>query len=307
MEFKKDKLAIIFLIILLVVGTYLRSTEYDAIGYPHDSLLTIAGAVAWFYPHSYFPGFIYMGPPLGNMIIGVGCMLSGEDFSGISQAHQLFSPDLPILIGQQMVNAEPYCKIPIHLFGLIFFLLLSLLSIMLFRSYYALFPIAFFTFSQFILEWSRVISVDVISYVFIFLGLIFLWRAYNEEKESKKESLFFILTFISLGFAGATKFSAGIYPLFAVIILFEKYWEELKLLIKKILTLTKISIAEKINVSAVNLKHVIKIGIISFIGYIIALLIPFNLSPKNLVDTVKGFKALESSFVGLSPSLEIFN
>ena len=307
MEFKKDKLAIIFLIILLVLGTYLRFTDYDTIGYSSDSLLTVAGGLAWFYPLPYFPGLVYMGPPLGNIIIGTGCMLSGEDFSGVSQAHQIFSPDLPILIGQKMVNAEPYCKAPIYFFGLIFFLLLSILAILLFRSYYALFPIAFFTFSQFILEWSRVISVDIISYVFIFLGLIFLWKAYNEDKESKKENLFFILTFISLGFAGATKLSAGVYLFFALIFFIEKYWQETKLLIKKILKIIKINIADKLNVpSEINITPIIKKGSVYFLLYLFALLIPYKLNPKNFFDVLVGFKKIAPEISSLKITLNIF-
>jgi len=308
MEFKKDKLTIIFLIILIVLGVYLRFNNYNTIGYPHDSLLTTAGSVAWFYPLDYFPGFIYMGPPLGNLIIGSGCMLSGQDFSAISNAHQLFSPDIPILIGQQMTDAEPYCKIPIFLFGLIFFLLLSLLSILLLRSYYALFPIAFFTFSQFILEWSRVISVDIISYVFIFSGLIFLYKAYIEAKQTKKENIFFILALISMGFAGATKLSAGIYLPFLFLLYLEKYWQETKLLIKTIFKTIKLNIGNKINtLEETKLFPFIKKSIIYLLIYSIAILLPYKLNPGLLIDTIKGFRELEASFVGLSINSQIFS
>lgn len=307
MEFKKDKLAIIFLIILLIIGTYLRFTDYDTIGYPHDSLLAIAGSVAWFYPMPYFPGLVYMGPPLGNMIIGAGCMLSGEDFSGVSYAHQIFSPDIPILIGQQMTNAEAYCKAPVYIFGLIFFLLLSILAILLFRSYYALFPIAFFTFSQFILEWSRDISVNIFYYVFVFAGLIFLWKAYISEKTSKKENIYFILTFVSFGLAGATKLSAGVYVLFSLIFILEKYWQEIKLLLKKILKIIKLKIAEKINIpEEVNLKPLIKKGAIYLIAYLLALLTPYKLSLKNMFDVINGFKKMEPAYVGIQINSNIF-
>ncbi len=294
MEFKKDKLAIIFLIILLAFGAYLRFADYDTIGYPHDSLLTVAGSVAWFYPLDYFPGLIYMGPPLGNIIIGSGCMLSGQDFSGISNAHQLFSPDIPILVGQQMVDAEPYCKSPIYIFGLIFFLLASLLAILLLKDYSALYPIAFFTFSQFILEWSRVISVDVISYGFIFAGLIFLWKAYSSEKLSKKENIYFILTFISFGFAGATKLSAGIYLLFSFVFIVEKYWEEIKSIAKKILSAVKVNFAEKIKVNQeiTNIKKFTTKVISYIIFYVIALLIPYKLNLGNLKGVLIGFRSL---------------
>lgn len=308
MEFKKDKLAIIFLIILLVLGAYIRFTEYDKIGYTHDALLAVTGSVAWFYPMPYFPGKIYMGPPLGNMIIGAGCMLSGEDFSEVSKVTPKFSPNVPALIGKQMENAESYCKAPVYIFGFIFLILISLLSILLFKSYYALFPIAFFAFSQFILQWSRIISVDVISYVFIFSGLIFLWLAYNQDKGLQKENLFFILAFISFGLAGATKLSSGIYLFFSFFIVIEKYWQETKLLIKKMLNIIKLSISEKIKVSQeVNINvSLVKNGIIYLLVYLFVILIPYKLNPKNLLEIIAGFKGLESDYVGIKITTEFF-
>ena len=306
-KFRRDKLFLLFLIILIIFGTYLRFSNYDEIGYIHDSTLATAGAVAWFHPYPYFPGLIYMGPPLGNIIIGAGCMLSGVDFSGVSQVSPKFSPNLASLIGPAMVNAEPYCKAPPYIFGLIFLLVLSLLAIFLFKNYYALFPIAFFTFSQIVLKWGRLVSVDMISYVFIFSGLIFLWKAYEAEKISKKENLFFIFCFIFLGLAGATKFSAGIYFLFAFLLFLEKYWQEVKLLIKNIFKTLKLDLAHKINTSTeTNLRSFIIKGIFYFITYIFILLIPYKLNPRHLYDIYTGFKRIAPNVSAMRLNSNIF-
>ncbi|MAH48996.1 hypothetical protein CMI37_24425 [Candidatus Pacearchaeota archaeon] len=306
-KFRHDRLFLLFLIILVVLGMYLRFSNYDEIGYTHDSILTVTGAIAWFYPYPHFPGLIYLGPPLGNMIIGTGCMVSNEDFSGVLQVGPKFSPNIPILMGQSFVNAEFHCKAPNYLFGLIFLLVLSLLAIFLFKNYYALFSIAFFTFSQFILKWGRIMSVDMIFYVFTFTGLIFLWKSYEAEKSSKKENTFFIFCFVFLGFAGATKFSAGVYFLFAFLLFMGKYWQEIKLLIKNIFKTLKLDLANKISTPAeTKLRPFIIKGIFYFITYVFVLLIPYKLNPQHLYNIYTGFKRIAPNVSAMRLNSNIF-
>ena len=110
-KFSNDKL---FLILLLIVslGIFLRLNDYSEVGYWNDDISTIPSGLLWFYPHSYFPGLSGVSePPLGNMIIGAGCMLSGEDFSKVSEIKPTFYPGRGELIGSELVKAEGYCHL----------------------------------------------------------------------------------------------------------------------------------------------------------------------------------------------------
>ena len=178
-------------------------------------MTTIPTALLWFYPHSYYPGLAGQGEPgLGNYFIGLGCMLSGQDFSKVTEIQPMFYPGRPGLIGREMVNAEKYCRLPMYAFGLLFFIAIIILAMLLLDEYASIFAIAFYSFSSFILLLSRWIHVDTIEYFFLAIGLIFLWKFYVKEINAKYEKLFLILAALSFGFALATKLPAGVFLVF---------------------------------------------------------------------------------------------
>ena len=129
-RFKHDKLFLLFLFIIMVLGLFVRLNDFSEVGYWNDDMTTLPTGLLAFYPHSFFPGLAGQGEPiLGNLIIGAGCMLSGENFSAVSELKPMFYPGREELLGSQLVNAFPYCHIPMYLFGVLFFLAISLLSI----------------------------------------------------------------------------------------------------------------------------------------------------------------------------------
>src|SRR3989338_11621984 len=110
-EIKQDKLFLVLLIIIILLGIFIRFYKFSEVGYLNDDMAHIPAGLMWFYPHDYFPGLNYGNPPLGDMIIGAGCMLSGEDFSGVSQVKPFFYPDRFNLLGEALSKADSYCHI----------------------------------------------------------------------------------------------------------------------------------------------------------------------------------------------------
>ncbi len=233
--YKKDRVLFIILIITLILAVYIRFVNYSDVGYWTDDQATVPAGILWFYPHDFFPGLASSPePPVGDFLIGLGCMLSGEDFSRVSGIKPEFFPSRAYLIGNELSRANPYCRLTVHVFGLLFLVLVSVLSFMLLGRRGALFSIAFFSFSQWYLMYSRWIKVDIIVTTFTMLAMILLWKAYSSEKGSKKEFRFSMLAFAVMGLNLATKFSAGLMLIFAVFVILEKYKTDFVNILKKI-------------------------------------------------------------------------
>jgi len=226
-------------------------------------------------------------PPLGHMIIGSGCMFSGEDFSNIKQASPMYYPNRARLLGQQFTKAKPYCEAPIYLFGILLFIILIILSYLLVKNHLAvLFSASFFAFYPLMQDFSRQMHVDIISWVFIALSLIFIYMAYLEEKQTKKEYIYFTLTAVFLALSLATKFSAGLMLILAMLIFILKYKKEIIELIK--------SIADKINAKEQKAKlnaDLIKLMLTIIIVFGIIFLAPFQFSISNVFDTYAKFNS----------------
>ena len=234
-KFKEDKLFSFFLLAIIILGIFIRLNDFYEVGYWNDDASTIPTGLLGFYPYNLYPGLSGQGEPiLGNLIIGASCLLSREDFSGVSKIKQMFYPGREILIGKELINAFPYCHLPMYIFGILFFVIISLLSLSLLDKYSSLFSIAFFAFYPALLQYSRWIHVDIIGYFFIALGLLFLWRAYTSER-SNKELLLFISSFIFFGLSFATKLPNGIFLLLASTIVIDKYYREVLQIIRKVL------------------------------------------------------------------------
>ncbi|MBS3151738.1 hypothetical protein J4443_05145 [Candidatus Woesearchaeota archaeon] len=306
-RFKQDKLFLIILSAVLILGIFIRLYEFSEVGYWNDDVSTIPTGLLVFYPSQFFPGLSGQGEPiLGNLIIGAGCMLSGEDFSRVSEIKPMFYPGREILIGEQLINAFPYCHLPIYLFGIFFFLIISLLAIFILDRYSSIFAISFYAFYPSLLQFSRWVHVDVIGYVFIALGLLFLWKAYSSE-ETKKEAFLFVLSFISFALSSATKLSNGIFLFFAMFILIEKYKTEFFEIIKKIGAKLDLGIFKKFEPRTdMNYLRLIKIFVLSLVSYIVVFLIPFKLNPKNLFDVVTKYQSINPEDSKLTINTDIF-
>ncbi len=293
-KFKGDKLFLILLLIVVGLGIFLRLNDYAEVGYWNDDISTIPSGLLWFYPHSYFPGLSGVSePPLGNMIIGAGCMLSGEDFSRVSEIKPTFYPGREELIGQQLVKAENYCHFPIYLFGILFFIMMVILSFSILEKYSAFFAISFFAFYPVLLNFSRWIHVDVILYFFAACFLLFLWNFYVSEKNSRREITNLLIAAVFVGLASATKFSIGTFVIFGFFIIINKYKEESLSLLKRTLRILNLNLAEKIKQNESHHRLIILLMLFLLI-FLIVFLVPFKFNPKNAYDTYERYTTFTS-------------
>ncbi len=255
-----------------------------------DSPGALAGSLKWYYPHDYFPGLMHTYPPMGNIIIGAGCMLSGEDFSPITQLPQNFYPPIEYLIGEPFVNAEKYCLAPSYFASILLLIGLTALSFSLLDKYSALYSTAFFAFFGLLIQHGRIIYYDIFLWVFVVYGALLLWKGYKEEKGSKKEAIYFALAAALFGFGTATKYTAGSYMLFEMFLIFEKYsFDFFKHLSSfkrlNIRTLRKPEKEQEDYAFFISLRH----AMLSAAVFLFAMLLPYGLSIKNFLDVKNTF------------------
>lgn len=280
----KDKYVLIFFLIILILGVFIRFHNFGQEGLWNDDMTGIPTGLLWFYPSNFYPGLAGQGEPaLGNFFIGLGCIMSGEDFSRVSEVGQMFFPGREILIGEALTNGEIYCHLPMYFFGLLFFITIIILAFSLLNKKSALYFTAFFAFWPFLLEYSRWIHVEIILYFFVALGILFLWWAYKQKKQSKKELLFFAISFASFGLAFGTKFPAALYLIFAVFMILEKYKKEALHILSKIFQLKT---AEK----ETKIAPLIITAITSAISFIFFWLLAFKFSLKNFFDVLARYQ-----------------
>lgn len=308
---KFSKLTIFFLIVIIVLGIYIRFSHFNEESYWGDDMTTIPTALLWFYPHSYYPGLAGQGEPaLGNYFIGLGCMASGQDFSKVTEIQPMFYPGRPALIGKEMIKAESYCHLPMYIFGLFFFIAAVLLAFLLLDEYSALYASAFFAFSSFTLQLSRWIHVDTLAYVFVALGLVFLWKFYAREIGSKHETLFLILSSLSFGFAVSTKLPAGIFTIFIAFIVLKKYKIHVLSIIKKIALKLNLNFGNRISYDE-NPSRLIKLSVYSLLSYSLAIFVSFEFKFSNLLAVIQKYQQVnpEHSFIALNRQflLDIYN
>ena len=265
---KENKILLMILIATIILGTYLRLTDYAQEGIRTDSLTTLTGGILWFYPHSFYPGLIHYQPPVGHYLIGKSCMLSGKDFSEVSKASPYFIPTMPTVIGKSYAKAENSCFIVIYLSSLLVFLGLILLSYSLLETKSFIYATAFFAFFPAMLFFGRMMIVEVITWLFAVYAFLLLWKFYTAEKGSKKEKIYFTLSAIIIALAVATKFTAALFIIFSLILLTEKYYNNLKTSLKK----GRIP------------KAILYNATIFTIVLTITFLIPFQMNPQNLKD-----------------------
>lgn len=300
-QFKKNKLLIGFLIAILILGIYLRFDDYGAEGYSSDCMNTIPASVFAYYPHDYFPGLVSTEPPLGNYIIGLGCLASGEDFSQVKNVKPLFFPDRSAYIGKATKNAENYCFAPIYIFGVLFLIGIVIFAFSFFDTLSsALYFITFFTFSSLTITTSRSIHVDIFLLTFLIFAIIFLWKAYHSDKGTFKEKMFFMTSFAFFGLADATKFTAGTYTVFAFLLLFEKYIHEMLYLVRNLFgTIGLEEFEKKLKENKnINIRAFLTNFVASSLSCLFFLMLFFNFSIKNFKDTLYYLTTLNNPSIG---------
>jgi len=298
---KKDKFTLIFFLTILILGIFIRFHNFGEEGLWNDDMTGTPTALLWFYPTQYYPGLSGQGEPaLGNFFVGLGCIASGEDFSGVSKTAPMFYPGREVLFGEALVNAHMFCRAPMYIFGILFFIVISILAFSLLDKKSALYFISFFAFWPFILKFSRWIHVEIILYTFVAAGLLFLWKAYKVEKKTKKEILFFVLSFIFFGLSFGVKFPAALWFLFAIFIILEKYKHETLATISKIFNL-------KLTEKETKIGPLIKILTFSIISFIFFWLIGFKFSIKNFFAVLNKYKSVGGPEFSKLFNTDIFN
>ncbi len=283
---RENKIYLAILIAIILLGTYLRLTDYAEEGVKIDSIATLTGGILWFYPHSFYPGLIHYQPPVGHYLIGKSCMLSGEDFSEVSKyASPYFGPTMPSAIGKSYAKAESSCFIVIYLSSLLVFLGLILLSYSLLDTKSFIYATAFFAFFPTMLFFGRMIITEVITWVFAVYAFLLLWHFYTAKKGSKKETAYIALSAITIALAIATKFTAALFIIFSLLLLTEKYYSNLKTSLKK----------------ARIPKAILYNAIIFTIVLTITFLIPFQMNIENLKDVyTRQTSTMETAEISLS-------
>ncbi len=228
-EIISDKKLLLLLLFIVAAGIFVRLYKFSEVGYWGDDETTIPTGLLWFYGHTYYPGLLGQGEPaFGNYIVGRACMLSGEDFSGVTQFQSRFYPGREILIGPQLARANNYCHAPMYIFGIIFFLAIILFASMLLGKYGTIFIALVVAFNPFFLQFSRWIHVDIFLYAFTVLGLIFLLMALRAEKGNRLELFWWLLAIAMMALAFSVKLPASMYMLFSGLMISIKYWPEIK-------------------------------------------------------------------------------
>lgn len=280
----ESKILAVILLIAIIAGVYFRVTDYATEGLSTDSITTLTGGLLWFYPHNFFPGMIHYQPPVGHYLIGKSCMTSGQDFSEVSKSSPYFIPTMPLLIGLPYTKAENNCFLAIYISSLLVFLGLILLSYTLLDAKSFVYATVFFALFSTMLFLGRTIIVEVITWLFAVYGILALWKFYSSKKGSKEEIIYFTLSAILFALATDTKFTAGLYALFSLILLLEKYSNNLAITLKK----------------GTVPKPILFNIMIFVIAFIITLLIPFQMSIKNLQDVYVAQKQQFSEGVGIT-------
>lgn len=296
-----DKFTLLFLAVILALGLFVRFENYSETSYWSDDMSAVPGGLYWFYPpYNFFPGLATnAAPPLGNILIGAGCMLSGEDFSRVRDIKPVFYPGREDLVGQQMARAENYCHFPMFLFGILALFALMLLAFTLLDRFAALWVSSFYAFYPHILELSRWVKEDIILLFFVALALYYLWKGLNADHGSRSEFFSFILASLFVGLAQATKWYAGMFFVFVGLVLIAKHLDSFKSVIYKLLSLADKSFHRD---SSQHQRHFLIVGILSVITFITVVLAFFQFSVKNFFDTLNAYRQFNPSISSASIS-----
>ena len=289
-----DKFTLLFLVIILALGLFVRFEKYSETSYWSDDMSAIPGGLYWFYPpYNFFPGLATnAAPPLGHMLIGAGCMLSGEDFSSVRDIKPVFYPGREELVGRQMALAENYCHFPMFLFGALALFALMILAFTLLDRFAALWVSSFYAFYPHLLELSRWVKEDIVLLFFVALALYYLWKGLNADPGYSSELFFFILASLFIGLAQATKWYAGMFFIFVGLVFIIKHWNSFKSVVYKVLSLADKSFHRD---PSQHQRHFLIVGILSIATFIFSVLAFFQFSVKTFFDTLKVYHQFNQS------------
>jgi len=303
-----DKKTWIFIVVILLLGIFVRLYGYQDVGYWGDDMTTLPTGLLYFYPHTLFPGLLGQGEPiLGNIIIASGCRLSGEDFSGVTEMQKapMFYPGREILIGPALAKSDFYCHLPIYIGGIIALLIISLLAILLLEKYSAIYSIIFFSFFPVLLKFSTWIHVDIFSYVFVWTGLLFLWLFYKSEYTQKwKEILLFCLASLFFAFGFMTKLPNLIFIVFAFWIFCLKY----KITIRKFFLESRGSLSDRFkSLEKQELKVILIISCLSVIIFLFVCWILLEFNFGNFFAILAKYKTTNAEVTSFGINKEFFS
>jgi len=293
-KLSKDKIFLLIFIAIIILSLYVRFNNLSEVGYWNDDQATLPAGLMWFYPNTYFPGLNYGNPPLGDMIIGAGCMLSNQDFSGVSQVKPFFYPDRFFLLGEALSNADFFCHLPMYVFGLLFLAISIVFAFSFFGKYSALFLTAFFAFYPQVLLYSRWIKPDIIFWTLVMLFMFFLLKFYYSDKDEYK---LLVVSSLFLGLSFAAKFTSAILFLLVMLIIIDKYKQEFLSILKIINKKLSLTILEKIEYK--NPKKLIYLAATSLVAFIFSALVPYKFNPKNLIETQQIYKRFNPDIGGV--------
>ncbi|MFH0876146.1 MAG: phospholipid carrier-dependent glycosyltransferase [archaeon] len=286
----RDKPVLVLLVIILVLGIFVRVYDFNEVGMWNDDQSTIPAGLLWFYEHDSYPGLSGQGEPaLGNLLIGAGCMLSGEDFSKVEQIVPMFYPGREMLLNN-LSGVINYCKMPVVVFGIILLFLVAIIALLVLDKYAALFATAFYAFYPPLLQFSTFIHVDVFAYVFVLASLIALYIFYTEKKGSTKEKIWFAIAVMFASLAFGTKLPGAIFVVFAFLLLAEKNFETIKNFLGKTLDLSFVKKDGEVNLKPLVENLLIGAGVAATTVYLV-----FEFSFKNVIAVITKYRTDSST------------
>lgn len=295
----QDKIVLILLFAILASGILVRVYDYDEVGMWNDDMSTIPTGLLWFYHHDYYPGLSGQGEPaLGNLLVGAGCMLSGEDFSNVEKIIPMYYAGREVLLGNPITKAIGYCRMPSVLFGIMLIFIVALLSLVMFDKYTMLFTTAFYAFYPPLIQLSTFIHVDVFAYVFIAASLTALYMFYAAQIGTAKEKIYFAIAVLFAALAFGTKLPNAAYMIFAFLLLAEKNLGTIKLWLGKTLDLSFVNKNEEINAKPLLENLAIGVAVAAAAIYVV-----FGFSFKNVIEVITKYRAdstVELATLGLN-------
>ncbi len=287
----RDNPVLILLIAILALGIFVRVYDYNLVGMWNDDMSTIPSGLLWFYHHTYYPGLAGQGEPaLGNLLVGAGCMLSGQDFSNVEKIVPMYYPGREVLLGKQITESIGYCRAPGVLFGIILLFLIAILSIIILDKYAALFITAFYAFYPPLIQLSTFIHVDVFGYAFVAASLISLYLFYEAQPGSGKEKILFALAILFASMAFSTKLPNAAYVLFAFLLLAEKNLETIKLWLGRKLDLSFVK-----KEGELKPKPLLENLILGLAVSATTIFIAFEFSFRNVLEVITKYRADSSA------------
>ena len=286
----QDKIVLFLLFAILASGILVRVYDYNEVGMWNDDTSTIPTGLLWFYNHNYYPGLSGQGEPaLGNLLVGAGCMLSGEDFSNVEKIIPMYYAGREVLLGNPITKAIGYCRMPSVLFGIMLLFIVALMSLAVFDKYTMLFTTAFYAFYPPLIQLSTFIHVDVFSYVFIAASLTALYMFYAAQTGTTKEKLYFATAILFAALAFGTKLPNVAYLIFAFLLLAEKNFDAIKLWLGKTLDLSFVNKEEKINAKPLLENLAIGAAVAAAAIYVV-----FEFSFKNVIEVISKYRSVST-------------